>query len=96
MKDYFELVTKTVMWVLGVIAIYMLLLKISGHSPALESILAIIIGIMGTNLLFVNYKMGKMEGKLELIDSRVQESFSHVKEEFAHVRKDLTYMKRRA
>ncbi len=81
MKDYFELVTKTVMWVLGIIAIYMLLLKIFGRSPTLESILAIIIGIMGTNLLFVNYKMGKMEGKLELIDGRVQESFRKIRED---------------
>jgi len=70
--DYVELITKTAMWVLGIIVIYMLLLKILGHSPTLESILMAIVSIIGANLLFINYKMGKQEGKFDQFEDKTR------------------------
>lgn len=77
--DYFELLTKTIMWILGIIVIYMLILKITGHSPTAEAVIIAFTGIIVTNLLFLNYKIGRHEEKFNNIRKDIKESFERIK-----------------
>ena len=85
--DYIELVIKTIMWILGIIVIYMLVLKIAGHSPTLESILLVFVGIIGTNLLFINYKIGKQEGKFNQFEYKIKDSFERMKKDLEEIKR---------
>lgn len=89
--DYFDLVTKTVMWVLGIIAIYMLVLKITGHSPTMDTILATFVGIMVMGMLNLYYHLGEFNSFIKetfpRFEKRVQESFEHVKEDLQELKR---------
>ena len=76
--------------IFSLIIIYMLILKISGHSPTDIVILYSFVGLVVTNLFIVygmlvnfNYKFGRMEGKLDSLagqfSSLAQDFKEHVK-----------------
>jgi len=104
--DYFDLVTKAVMWILGIIAIYMLILKITGHSPTIDTILMTVIGILAVGLLNLYYHFGEINNFINRtfprFENNIKESFEkakddskELKEEFKKFREDLTNVKRK-
>lgn len=89
--DYFDLVTKAVMWILGIIAIYMLVLKITGHSPAIDAILTTFTGVIAMGLLNLYYHFGEFNHFIKetfpRFEKNIQESFERVKEDLAEIKR---------
>ena len=79
------------MWILGIIAIYMLLLKITGHSPTLDTILTTFIGILAMGLLNLYYHFGDFNHFIKetfpRFEKKIQESFERVKEDLTEIKR---------
>lgn len=89
--DYFDLITKAIMWILGIAAIYMLLLKITDHSPTIDAILTTVIGIMAMGLLNLYYHFGEFNNFIKetfpRFERNIQESFDRVKEDLTEIKR---------
>lgn len=89
--DYFDLLTKAAMWILGIIAIYMLVLKIIGHSPTIDAILTTFTGVIAMGLLNLHYHFGELNhfinGTFPRFEKNIQESFERVKEDLAEIKR---------
>ncbi len=90
--DYFDLITKTVMWILGIIVVYMLIVKILGHSPTTEAIVLSLMGIFGMGLLHLYYHYGQFNNFTKETFPRFEKN---IKESFARVKEDLEEIKRK-
>ncbi len=88
--DYFELLTKTMMWILGIIVIYMLILKIIGHSPTTETVLISFIGIITISLLNLYYRFGEFNNFIKETFPRFERN---IKESFKRLKEDLVAIK---
>ena len=82
----------------------MLLLKITGHSPTIDTILITIVGILAVGLLnlyyhfgevnnFVNKTFPRFENNVKESFERVKDDSQELKEEFKKFREDLTKIK---
>lgn len=84
-KDWVEIVTKSVIWILGIVLIYMLVLKILGHSPIYETIFGVALGVIVAQLFNMSYKVGKLEGDI----ASVKNTFHYVKEDINKINNNL-------
>lgn len=55
---------KIVVWILGMIAVYWLILKITGHSPTSEAVMLIVLSILTTLVSLVISMMFKMNREM--------------------------------
>ncbi len=62
--DWFDIISKAVMIVLMAVLIYMLILKVTGHSPTLDTIFGVTLGVLTTGMVNLYYKFGKLEGMI--------------------------------
>ncbi|MFH1972321.1 MAG: hypothetical protein ABIJ18_02480 [archaeon] len=72
MKNTFETIIVLIIWILGLLAAYMLILKITNHSPTVDQIQNTVLALMGTLVIaiiiqFSNiyYRLGKIESTLK-------------------------------
>jgi len=75
------------MWVLGIVLIYMLILKITGHSPTETAIFGTALGVMATAIYQINYKLGNLIGENKEFKSNVKESFNKMKTDLEALKK---------
>ncbi|MBI5064941.1 hypothetical protein HZA97_01780 [Candidatus Woesearchaeota archaeon] len=99
-KDLINLVVSILSIVCFLVVIYMILLKLTGHSPTLDEItvaLSVGIGIMVINIF---YTTGKFSSSIEHIQEDIKELKLDLKEfkketssKFEKINKDLTIIK---
>lgn len=82
MKKTINNIITTVLIFLGIIAIYMLLLKLTNHSPTLEQINIAITGLMAG----IVYKMKFHLGKITEFMENTKESIREIKEDIENLR----------
>jgi len=86
--DLFDLTTRIIMWILSLIVIYMLILKIIGRSPTLDTIFGSLLGIIGVGLLNLYYKFGRFEGEIKTKLDNLIDSFKALAKDFKeHIKK---------
>lgn len=97
--DYLDLGMKIVLWILGIALIYMLILKITGHSPTFETVTLAFIGIFGVALLHLYYHFGQsntfVKETFPRFERNVKDSFDKIKEEFGEIRSELKQIKQK-
>lgn len=72
--------------IFSLVIIYQLILKITGHSPTDILILYSFIGLLITNAFILNYRFGRMEGKLDNLISQFSALASDFKDHARHKR----------
>lgn len=55
---------KVLVWILGIIAVYWLILKIMGHSPTSEAVMLIVLSVLTTLVSMVISMMFKMNREM--------------------------------
>lgn len=103
--NLYEVLLKIFILVMGIIAIYMLLLKIFGYSPTIDQIILIVVTIgagvsINTHFRFAHFK-GKVEEFMHVTKNTFRKMHTEMKEmrsefntEIKEIRSDLEQMKR--
>jgi len=89
MKDKFELIMKIVAIIIGLITIYMMILKLTNHSPTVDAIIGTII-IGNTGILGSIYKF---KGKTEHFMEESKEKFARIENKVDKIELDLNDLK---
>jgi uncharacterized membrane protein len=93
--DGLSIISKIVMWALGVLVIYWLILKLTGHSPTYDQLILAIVSILATGffafiIYFIQFSnrvyqhMGRVENHMKDSDRRfhalANDFKTHIKE----------------
>ncbi len=85
-RNFIEIITEIIFWILLIILAYQLLLKISGHGPTDFALLYTGFGAIMTYLLTLSYKLGSFVGRVEEFMKNTKESFNRLREDIAKKR----------
>lgn len=85
--EWVPLISKFIMWVLGILLIYFLLLKILGESPTSDTIFAVTLGMLGANVMYLNYQLGKIDSNIKHLSNQFQALASDFKKHLVYNKK---------
>ena len=87
-RDYFDLVLTSVAIILTIFAIFLALWKLLGNSPTTEQLSSGIITAIGSWLIILTYKMGRVEGKTNQMEKSMKESFERVRGDLREIKQE--------
>lgn len=93
MKNFIEILLYTIIWTLGLIAIYMLILKITNHSPTIDEIQNIIFGVLATIVLAIIIQFSNIYyrlGKIETIQKYMKIDIESIKNDLSYIKKEIS------
>lgn len=85
MEKITNLIAQVIIWVVGIVVIYMIILKILGHSPSYEVIIVGLVVLVAGKV----YHHGFELGALKEFRKTVVDSFQRVKEDIGNLREDI-------
>ncbi len=69
--DWVIITSKLLMWGMSILAIYWLILKLTNHSPTVEELILVILGIIGGYLATITVLVFKIWGELKSMKSNL-------------------------
>ncbi|MEK6857621.1 MAG: hypothetical protein AABX39_03460 [Nanoarchaeota archaeon] len=81
-KNWFDRTMTIYIWILGVLLIYWILLKLTNHSPTIEQLTLVGVGILGGLLFKQQYDIGKLDGKFESFKDNCNKEFARIDNRF--------------
>lgn len=80
MADWIDISTKMIIVIFGLLFIYMVILKLTGHSPTSDAVLGSALTMLGAAVFNLHYKFGQFEGKIETkIDNLTEQLRDRIK-----------------
>ena len=89
-KNWFDKTMTIYVWILGVILIYWILLKLTNHSPTIDQLTLVGVGILGGLLFKQQYDIGKLDGKFESFKDSCNKEFARMDNRIEKVESRLT------
>ena len=77
-KNWFDRTMTIYIWILGVLLIYWILLKLTNHSPTVDQMILVGVGILGGLLFKQQYDIGKLDGKFEGLKESCNKEFTRI------------------
>jgi len=88
-KDYIEIGLTIIAVFFTLFAIFLLLWKLFGDSPTTEELSSGVITAIGSWLIILTYRMGRMEGKTNQLEKNMRDSFERVREDLQEIKQKL-------
>jgi len=88
-KDPILSIINLSLYIVLIIVIYFLLLKILGHSPIFETIIATLLIGMIINLFRYEHALGKFIGETTEFRKNIKESFHNIKQDIKEIKQEL-------
>lgn len=85
MEKITNIIAQVIVWVVGIVVIYMIILKILGHSPSYNVIIVALMVLIAGKV----YHHGFELGALREFRKTVVDSFQRVKEDIGDLREDI-------
>lgn len=100
-ENLFEKTLNVLIFILGILVIYWIILKLTNHSPTIEQLMIAGITSIAVVLFRHEYKLGKLDEfrvhtikELEFIRTKV-EKIDKIEMELAHLKSDIAFIKSR-
>lgn len=97
-KDLLEKVLIAITWLLCAVAIYWTFLKLTNHSPTVDQLTFVMVGIFGVITVAQQYQIGKLEGRMiefgRRLD-RLEDKVDKIQEDISFIKSDLSFIKSR-
>ena len=88
-----EIIALIIFYLFLVWLIYQIILKLTGHSPAIETVLTTGMAMIMSFLFVSILKAGEFMGETKFFMNNAQESFKKIREDMNEMRKDISTMK---
>lgn len=94
--DFLIIFFTVVSWIMSCIVIYMILLKITGHSPTLDQIVVVIVSVNFAVASTLMFKFGRMEEFMKsskITFKKIGDDFNKMKVDISDIKKDVLELK---
>ena len=88
-RDYINLILTTLTIILILFAIFLASWKLFGNSPTTEQLGSGFITAIGSWLIILTYRMGRIEGKVDQMEKNMKDSFERVREDLKEIKQKL-------
>ncbi|MBI2564570.1 hypothetical protein HYV79_01095 [Candidatus Woesearchaeota archaeon] len=105
-QSWFEIITNIIIWSLGILLIYWLVLKLTNHSPTFDQIIGGALGILGTVLAKHHHTIGELKEfkentkrELDYIRNKVDKiefNTSNMQSEISFIKTEISFIKSRS
>jgi len=86
---FMSIISKLLAYCLGLLVIYWLFLKVTGHSPASDQVILAYLGALTTGIMAIVGVLIKMSGDVRELRGEFRQFMKHVDTELAHINTKL-------